>query len=244
MQAGVTGTSIAITGRGVSPKCVLARHDTWCGVVWCGVVWCGVVWCVLFLPLLESVLLTSELRFTLEPSTPAIDMGDILAGEEGTAQLKLTNTVSFALQYSVVVQNIGRSNANGTQSFDAMPADAVVPQSSFKDIQVSFRPDDESPFYSCALEVVVPNQKEKSVCVARLPSLYFCNTLARYTLLGRCWAQAMYCRLPVSLSDPLPSALARTLGPGAAVGAGGIDRFDPPSQGAKPNPCFNTLNPE
>ncbi len=199
----------------------------WCGVVWCGVVWCGVVWCgveqcALLMQLLESVLLTSELRFTLEPATPAIDMGDILAGEEGSAQLKLTNTVSFALQYSVVVQNIGRSNANGTQPFDAVPADAVVPQSSFKDIQVSFRPDDESPFYSCALEVVVPNQKEKSV----------------YTLLGRCWAQAMYCRLPVSLSDPLPSALARTLGPGAAAGAGGIDRFDPPSQGAKPNPYF------
>ena len=40
-------------------------------------------------------------------------MGDVLAGEEGVSQLKLTNTVSFALQYSVVVQNIGRSNANG-----------------------------------------------------------------------------------------------------------------------------------
>jgi hypothetical protein len=56
LQAGTTGTSIAITGRGVSPK------------------------------------------FTLEPATPAIDMGDVLAGEEGSAQLKLTNTVSFALQ--------------------------------------------------------------------------------------------------------------------------------------------------
>lgn len=172
LQAGVCGTSIAITGRGVCPK------------------------------------------FTLEPTTPAIDMGDVLVGEEGTAQLKLTNTVSFALQYSIVVQNIGRGNATGTQPFDAIPADAVVPQSSFKDIQVSFRPDDESLFYSCALEVVVPNQKEKSI----------------YTLLGRCWAQAMYCRLPVTLSDALPSLLSRTLGPGAAVGAGGIDRFDPPAQ--------------
>jgi hypothetical protein len=114
------------------------------------------------------------------------------------------------------VQNIGRSNASGTQAFDAVPADAVVPQACHKDIQVSFRPDDESLFYSCALEVVVPNQKEKSV----------------YTLLGRCWAQAMYCRLPVSLSGTLPSALSRTMGDGAAVGAGGIDRFDPPSQGA------------
>ena len=134
----------------------------------------------------------------------------------GTCQLKLTNTVSFALQYAVVVQNLGRGNANGTQPFDAIPADAVVPQSSFKDIQVSFRPDDESLFYSCALEVVVPNQKEKSI----------------YTLLGRGWAQAMYCRVPVSLADPLPSSLSRTLGPGAGVGAGGIDRFDPPAQGA------------
>lgn len=130
------------------------------------------------------------------------------------------------------MQNIGRGNATGTQPFDAIPADAVVPQSSFKDIQVSFRPDDESLFYSCALEVVVPNQKEKSI----------------YTLLGRCWAQAMcvalfpsvqycntlrmYCRLPVTLSDALPSLLSRTLGPGAAVGAGGIDRFDPPAQGS------------
>jgi hypothetical protein len=134
LQAGLSGTTIAITGRGVCPK------------------------------------------FTLTPATPVIDMGDVLVGEEGSSQLKLTNTVSFALQYAVVVQNLGRGNANGTQPFDAIPADAVVPQSSFKDIQVSFRPDDESLFYSCALEVVVPNQKEKSI----------------YTLLGRGWAQAMY----------------------------------------------------
>jgi uncharacterized repeat protein (TIGR01451 family) len=52
------------------------------------------------------------------------------------SQLKITNTVPFALQYAVVVQNIGRGNANGTQPFDAIPADAVVAQSSFKDIQV------------------------------------------------------------------------------------------------------------
>ena len=57
-------------------------------------------------------------RFTLEPTTPAIDMGDVLAGEEGASQLKLTNTVSFALQYAVVIQNIGRSNSNGTQPID------------------------------------------------------------------------------------------------------------------------------
>ncbi len=79
-------------------------------------------------------------------------MGDVLAGEEGTTQLKITNTVSFALQYSVVVQNIGRGNANGTQAFDAVPADAVVAQSSFKDIQVSFRPDDESLY--CPLNLM------------------------------------------------------------------------------------------
>ena len=85
------------------------------------------------------------------------------------------------------MQNIGRGNATGTQPFDAIPADAVVPQSSFKDIQVSFRPDDESLFYSCALEVVVPNQKEKSI----------------YTLLGRCWAQAMC----VALCTRSPSAI-------------------------------------
>ncbi len=47
-----------------------------------------------------------------------IDMGDVLAGEEGVSQLKLTNTVSFALQYAVVIQNIGRSNSNGTQPLD------------------------------------------------------------------------------------------------------------------------------
>jgi hypothetical protein len=52
--------------------------------------------------------------------------------------------------------------------------------------------------------------------------------------------QAMYCRLPVSLEGRLPSPLSRTLGPGAAVGAGGIDRFDPPAQGVATAPQFYT----
>lgn len=51
-------------------------------------------------------------------------MGDVLAGEEGTAQLKLTNTVSFALQYvalprraapSVTVVQVRHSRAKHRQ---------------------------------------------------------------------------------------------------------------------------------
>jgi hypothetical protein len=42
--------------------------------------------------------ISTRCRFTLEPTAPAIDLGDVLVGEEASCQIKLTNTVAFALQ--------------------------------------------------------------------------------------------------------------------------------------------------